>query len=171
MKNVFRFLGIITLVAVVGFTIAACTGGIGGGKQINSAAALKEYLDSQPANSPDNPIKVTMAANDNMIADVSAAIDEAGKYVSLNLTGNALTQIIGGILTDYYFGGDLIVSITIPASVTFIHMGSGNLTSVTLQGTYKNVFEEEAILDPRFPVEGGPGTYTRVPGGGEWTKK
>jgi len=112
-----------------------------------------------------------MAVNDNMIADVSAAIREAGKYVSLNLTGNALTKIIGGIRTNYYFGGDLIVSITIPTSVTFIHMGSGNLTSVTLQGTYKNVFEEEAILDPSFPVEGGPGTYTRALGSREWKKK
>jgi len=53
MKNTIKLIGIIALVAIVGFSMAACTGGGGGGKSINSADELKAYLDSQPANSPD----------------------------------------------------------------------------------------------------------------------
>ena len=57
MKNKKRLLWI-ALAAVFAFSLAACSGSVG--KEINSADALKAYLDSQPANSPDKPIKVTI---------------------------------------------------------------------------------------------------------------
>jgi hypothetical protein len=60
---------------------AACFDQSGGGKaassiggiSVNSAAALKEYLVKQPANSPDKPIKVTMKVDEmtlNQIVEV-----------------------------------------------------------------------------------------------------
>jgi hypothetical protein len=65
----------------------------GGGKSFNSAEELKAYLDKQPAYSPDKPIMVTMNANAPMLPNIVRAINSAGKYVSFNISGNALTVI------------------------------------------------------------------------------
>jgi len=111
---------IIAIIAVIGFTMIACnkSGGSsigGGGKSLNSPEALKEYLDSQPANRSDKPIKVSMVANELMIPKIRDVLESLGKYVSLNLTGNALTTI-----PYYAFQKCKLVSITIPDSVTSI---------------------------------------------------
>ena len=104
----------------------------GGGKSINSAEALKEYLDSQPANSPDKPIKVSMGANELMLPKIKDVLNSAGKYVSLNLTGNALTTI----QDDVFEKCQTLISITIPDSVTNIGKyalsNCTNLTSVII---------------------------------------
>jgi len=126
MKNLFKVLGIIAILAVIGFSMAACGGGE---KSINSADALKAYLDSQPANSPDKPIKVAMKINENMVEDVREAINSAGKYVSLNLTGSPITTIPEDA------GCKNLVGITIPNSVTTIDGGAfykSQLTSITI---------------------------------------
>jgi len=113
MKNLFKVLGIIAILAVIGFSMAACGGGE---KSINSADALKTYLDSQPANSPDKPIKVAMKINENMVEGIKKTINSAGKYVSLNLTGSPLTTIPGEAFRDC----KSLVGITIPTTVTII---------------------------------------------------
>jgi hypothetical protein len=51
----------------------------GGGKRINSTEVLKEYLDSQPANSPDKPIKVAMKVNELMFGKIAVVIMERGQ--------------------------------------------------------------------------------------------
>ena len=133
MKNTFKSLGIIVLLAVIGFSMASCTGG--GGKSLNSAEALEAYLDKQPANGPDKPIKISMAINDPMLYDVAHAIKYAEKYVSLNITGNALTEIEDEAFDDC----DTLVSINIPSSVKYIGryaFGScSNLTSIKFEGS------------------------------------
>jgi len=55
---------IIVLAAVLVFSATACTASA---QTLNSAEALKEYLDRQPANTPDKPIRVTMNANAPML--------------------------------------------------------------------------------------------------------
>jgi hypothetical protein len=132
-----RVFGIIAPVAVIGFTMTACNksgssssgsdsskNSGGGGKSINSAEDLKEYLDKQPANSPDNPIKVSMGANELMLPKIKEVLNSAGKYVSLNLTGNALTTI------SDFTGCKTLVSINIPNSVTSIVDAFANCTSL-----------------------------------------
>jgi len=114
------------------FSMASCTGGSSGGKSFNSAEDLKAYLDKQPVNTPDKPIKISMTINDPMIKNVAAVIKSAGKYVSLNITGNALTAI-----PDYAFHECIsLTSVTIPDSVTIIDSyafsGCTSLTSVTI---------------------------------------
>jgi hypothetical protein len=128
MKNLFKLIGIIAIIAVIGFTMIACnkSGGSsgsdsskssgGGGKNINSAEELKEYLDKQPVNGPDKPIKVSMIINDPMLKSVVDVIKSAGKYVSLNITGNALTIIP----KKSFEKCETLVGITIPDSVTSI---------------------------------------------------
>ena len=120
MKKSLKLIGIIAIVAIIGFTMIACnkSGGSsgGGGKTLNSPEALKEYLDSQPANSPDKPIKVSMGANELMLPKIKGVLNSAGKYVSLNLTGNALTTIPN----HAFYECKTLVSITIPNSVTSI---------------------------------------------------
>jgi len=111
---------IFTLVALLAFSMVSCTGS--GGKSLNSAEDLKAYLDKQPANTPDKPIRVTMKANAPMIPNIVAAINSAGKYVSLNISGNALTTIPDNAFYDESTdkGCVLLVAITIPTSVTSI---------------------------------------------------
>jgi len=82
---------IFTIAVAVFFSATGCTGS--NGQTLNSAEALKEYLDKQPANSPDKPIRVTMNATDIMMEKIVAAINSTSIYVSLNLSGNALTVI------------------------------------------------------------------------------
>jgi len=159
---------IITIVVVIGFSMIACSksggGSSGGGKSLNSPEALKEYLDKKPANSPDKPIKVSMAINGPMLKSVANVIKATGKYVILNIFGNALTEI-----PDYAFkncetlvginipnsvktiGGEAfskcsnLSSITIPNSVETIggsaFYQSGNLTSVTIGSGVTNIWD------------------------------
>jgi predicted small secreted protein len=139
-----RSIAIIALVAIMGFTFAACSKKDGGsanaqsgGKTLNNAEELKEYLDKQPANGPDNPIKVSMAINDPMLKSVADVIKSAGKYVSLNITGNLLTNI-----DNSFEGCKTLVSITIPNSVTTIGrvaFYNNQLTSVTIPNSVTTI--------------------------------
>jgi len=134
MKNT-RKLACTVIAAVFAVSTAAA-------QSFNSAEALKEYLDRQPANSPDKPIKVTVNANNQMIKNIDTAIKSAGKYVSLTLSGSALTAIPVAAFTNC----KSLTSIEIPNSVTSIgaafniddYYGAGafqdctNLTNVTI---------------------------------------
>jgi len=140
----------------------------GGGKSITSADALKAYLDSQPANSVDKPIKVKMSVNEQMIGNVVSAINSAGKYVSLDLSGSPLTIIRKGAFEDCTSLAGIIIpnsvtiidwdafeyctnltSVTIPDSVTIIRdkafSGCLSLTSVTFQGTILPIIPYERL--------------------------
>jgi hypothetical protein len=141
---------IIALAAVIVFSMVACNkdGSSGGGKTLNSAEELKTYLDSQPANSPNNPIRVTMAANELMLEKIVSVLNDAGKYVSLNLSGNALTTIPREVFfADYnrqeYYHCVTLVSITIPNSVTSIgdyaFYGCTSLTSITIPNSVTSI--------------------------------
>jgi len=113
--------GFLAVILALSMTACSKSGGVGssssgGGKSLNSAAELKEYLDKQPANSPDQPVKVAMKANDMMIKDIAEVIKNAGKYVSLDLSGSPLTEIPGAAFENC----KTLAVITIPDSVTRI---------------------------------------------------
>jgi len=128
----------VTLVALFALSTTACSksggsgSGGGGGKSLNSATELKEYLDKQPANSPDKPIKVAMKVNDMMLEGIVEVIEEAGKYVSLNLSGSPLTEIPDRA----FYGCKTLAGIIIPDSVTGIAYGAfkgcSSLASVSI---------------------------------------
>jgi hypothetical protein len=124
-------LAAVTLAALFAFTTAACFAQ-SGGKAVNSADDLKKYLDSQPANSPDKPIKVKMSVNDQMLKGIVEALNSAGKYVSLDLSGSPLKEIPRGAFS----GCRSLASITIPNGITSIgdyaFEGCTSLTSVTI---------------------------------------
>jgi hypothetical protein len=116
----------------------------GGGKSINSATELKEYLDKQPANSPDQPIKVAMKANDMMIKDIAKVIWEAGKYVSLDLSGSPLTEIPDQAFFDYNkrIGCPTLVGIIIPNGITSIGnyaFAMSGLTGITIPNSVTSI--------------------------------
>jgi hypothetical protein len=136
-KKTILGIAVIALVAIIAVTgcikkDGTSAGSGGGDKSLNSATELKEYLDKQPANNPDNPIKVTMKANDMMIKDIAEVIKNAGKYVSLDISGSSLTEIPGWVFNEC----NTLVSIIIPNSVTSIEdsafMGCRNITSVII---------------------------------------
>ena len=135
-KQVFVY-GLLAVMFALAFT--ACSGG-GGGKSLNSATELKEYLDKQPANTPDQPIKVAMKVNDMMIKDIGEVIKNAGKYVSLDLSGSPLTGIYG------FEDCETLVGITIPDSVTSIGSEAFkrcfNLTSITIPSSVTYIGSE-----------------------------
>jgi len=112
----------VAIAAVFAFSTTVCFGQSSGGKTINSAEELKAYLDSQPGNSPDKPIRVTMSANDRMLKEIAKAIYSSGKYVSLTLSGNALTSIPEWAFFDREAekACETLVSVTIPNSVLSI---------------------------------------------------
>jgi hypothetical protein len=126
------------MMALFAFSAAACFGQ-SGGRSINSTAALKEYLDSQPVNSPDKPIEITMGVNDLMFKDIVQAIQDAGKYVSLNLTGSPIRNIP----KEIFMNNTGLVGITIPDSVTRIEerafSGCTSLASVTIPGSVTSI--------------------------------
>jgi len=182
MKNCIRLLGIIAMVAVIGFSLVSCIGGGGSGKTINSVDELKEYLNKQPANSPDKPIKITMSANDLMIEDVTSVIKDTDKFVSLTLSGTALTSIP----EEAFYECETITDITIPKSVIEIGYYAladcTSLTSVTFEGKIplnemyngnafgrSNDYYYIGDLCDKY-LKGGPGTYTRARDSKTWTK-
>ena len=160
-KTIFG-IAVIALMAIVAFTACSKSGGSGGGgKSLNSATELREYLDKQPANSPDQPIKVAIKVNDMMIGEIVGVIGSAGKYVSLDLSGSPLTEIpreafrgcktLAGIIIpdsvtsigflSFCYAG--LTSVTIPNSVTYIDSsafaGCTSLTSVTIPNSVTKI--------------------------------
>ena len=143
MKNKIKVFNSIVIVLIFTLSATSCSGQSGGGgRSFNNAEDLKKYLDSQPANSPDKPIRVSMTINDPMFLSVASIITSAGKYVSLNITGNALTAIPN----EAFFGNgkcETLISITIPNSVTSIGEAAfddcRNLTSVIIPDSVTSI--------------------------------
>jgi hypothetical protein len=111
----------------------------GGGKVVNSAEDLKKYLDSQPANSPDKPIKVKMSVNDQMFKGIVGALNSAGKYVSLDISGSPLTTIPGGAFASC----KTLAGIIIPNGITSIgggaFVGCTSLASITIPNSVTSI--------------------------------
>jgi len=171
MKKIFKLIGIIAIVAIMGFSMIVCNksgnsgsnsnkSSGGGGKNFNSAEELKEYLDKQPANSPNNPIKVSMGANAPMLPKIAEAINSAGKYVSLNLTGNILTTIAG------LSGCEMLVSVIIPDSVTTIgnnaFVDCTNLTSITIPDSVTSIGDDAFSYCSSLTSVTIPDSVTRI---------
>jgi len=137
MKNKVIVIGILALTLAFTLLMSSCSG-----KGINSPEELKKYLDSRPANSPDKPIKVTIIVNDQTFKSFADVIKSAGKYVNINFSGGSLTTIPAYAFFDVdenedtYYGCELLVSITMPNSVTgiegFAFADCTGLTSVTI---------------------------------------
>jgi hypothetical protein len=146
MKKELTTLIALVLFSLFAYTNVACSGKSDGcrstnsisDKSINNIYELKAYLEKQTANSPDNPIKVAMKANDIMMLDkIRMVLEEAGKYVNLDLSGNTI-KIIKGLS-----GSESLVGITLPDSVTSIGYGAfdfcSNLASITIPGNVTSI--------------------------------
>jgi len=156
MKNKIKAFSFIAIVLIFTLSAASCSGQSGGGgKSLNSAEELKKYLDSQPMNSPDKPINVSMTIKDPMLKSVADIIMSAKKYVSLNITGNALTSI-----SDEAFKYcDTLVSITILNYITsigeFAFSYCTSLTSITIPNSVTSIgeyaFNESGLTSITIP--------------------
>jgi hypothetical protein len=144
MQKFYKTIGIAAIIVITVFTMIAC--GKGSSKVINSSDALKEYLDSQPANSTDKPIEVTMNVNDLMLEDIVNVINSAGKYVILDFSkSTALTNIADRGFQDCR----ALTGIVLPDNITKIgreaFRGCANLNSFTIGNSIssigRNVFQ------------------------------
>jgi hypothetical protein len=165
------------LAVIIIFSEAACTL-IGGGKTIKNIEELKEYLDSQPANSPDKPIKIKLKEKDPFFPKISAVITSSGKYVRLNLSGNSITTIQKYAFydKDAEKGCEMLVGITIPNSVFSIGDSAfaycTNLTGITLgknvttigQGAFNNCTGLTKISLPKNITGIGEGAFFNCTG-------
>jgi hypothetical protein len=175
MKNKGLKVAIVILIVVLLFSFCTCKAGA---QTINSATELKAYLDKQPANSPDKPIKVAMKVNDMMIKDIVKVIRDAGKYVSLDLSGSPLKEIPDRAFSgeEIDFDGNLegcktLVGIIIPNSVTSIgDYAFGeciNLTSVTIPNSvtslsgFSGCTSLTSITIPNSVTTIGQGAFSR----------
>jgi len=136
MKNTSKMFSIIAIVSVFILSSVSCFS-----QSLNSPEALKDYLNKQPANSPDKPIRVSMGANVPMLPKITEAINSAGKYVSLNLSGDTLT-----VIPDRAFEGcKILVGITIPNSVksigNYAFNGCSGLTSIIIPNNVTSIGE------------------------------
>jgi hypothetical protein len=172
MKNTIKVI-YFALALVLGFSTAACSDSGGGGKIVNSAEALKEYLDSQSANSPDKPIKVAMNVKDLTFRDIAAAITSSGKYVSLDLSGSPITTIPDYAFVDMDTGEGCagLTSIILPKKVTSIgQVAFGlctDLASVTIpkgvisigEGAFASCDSLTSIIIPDSVTSIGQGAF------------
>jgi len=165
MKN--KVIAIAILLAVIGLVFTTCSGS-GGGKSLNSAEALKGYLNEQPANSPDKPIKIAMSVNDLMIENIWEVLEKADKYVSLDFSKSV------GLTKIWFENCNSLVSMIIPDSVTYFETEDcTRLTSITFQGGNIKSFYADGDLETKYE-SGGAGTYTTtapVQWDSTWTKK
>jgi len=109
-------IGVAILVIFV-LTSAVCFG-----QTLNSAEELRTYLNNQPANTPNNPIRVSINANEQMFSSIKTVLIDSERYVTLTLSGNALKTIPNDAFNDNirWKKCDNLVGIIIPNSVTSI---------------------------------------------------
>ena len=141
MKKVYMIFSVVAIMSITVLTMNVCSGNTGS-KVLNSADALKEYLDKQPANSPDKPLKVTMNVNDLMIKNISEVIKSAGKFINLDLSrSNGLTTIERSAFSN----NKALISIVIPDSVNDIGVlafrDCSNLSSIVIPDSVNNIGE------------------------------
>jgi len=157
----FCFFALLVLIS----SLVACNKSNSGGKSFNSAEDLNAYLDKQPANSPDKPIRVTMTINDPMLKNVVKVITSAGKYVSFNISGNVLTSIGSNVFANC----TSLVSITIPKSVVSIagnaFIGCSNLISFSWLGFDSSLLNGTWVEDGGWTFKFSNGNYEYGPAG------
>jgi len=165
MKKIAKFIGITTIIAVIGFgaALTACSdggggpssgsGGGGGTTQIfTSIAAFKTWLNAQPANTAATAYNVKLNVSDlgGAYSDSGSAgnalITNLSKYVNLDLSGSTFTSIE----YDVFFGCSNLTSVTIPSSVTSIvgdaSYGCTGLTAINVDAANTAYSSENGVL-------------------------
>jgi hypothetical protein len=140
MMNLQKFIRITAFAVVLIFSTGLCFAQ--SVKTVNSVDELKDYLESQPSNTADKPIRVKITVNDLMSKGVVDAIKATGRYVSLDLSDSALKTFP----LNAFKGCNTLALITMPNTLTSIRddafNGCTGLTSVTIANNVKSVGED-----------------------------
>ena len=125
MKNTIRVLGFIAMIACATLSFG----------EVVKADALKEYLESRPANSPDAPIKISLKMNASMFEGVADILRSTDKYVSIDIDStNMFTSI--SIPDSAFRDCKSLINMDLKAGVTKIgkdaFRGCSNLVSLKL---------------------------------------
>jgi len=96
-------------------------------KTFFSSEEFVEYLNSMPANSPENPYYVKLnlddiidSTNGTLDSFIESTINDVRKFINLELTGNTLKIINSSAFLEVKY----LVGITIPKSVTLIEQNA-----------------------------------------------
>jgi hypothetical protein len=112
----------------------------------NAEALFKEFLSSQPVNSPDKPIKITITVDNSTLENIVDIIKSANRYVSLNISGSMLTIIKENAFKDCKY----LTSINIPSSADYIKFsafwGLENLTAINVSSSNRVISSDNGIL-------------------------
>jgi len=167
MKNVFKLIGIIALVAIIGFSMTACGKGSTSGKSSTSGGG--ETNGKAEATETQDKLKFTRVSG---VYLVEAANDKISGAIVIPDTYKKSPVVQIGTMA--FRNCNAITSVTIPASVTTIGSGAfegcTSLTSVTFQGRLiinsKSSFPGD--LEAKYKAAG---TYTRPAGSDTWTNQ
>jgi hypothetical protein len=142
-----------------------------GGGAFTSVAAFSAWLNAQPANTAAAPYSVRLNIGQSDLEALKNALYAAAtpiKYVSLDLSGSAITYIGGGA----FFGCGSLTGVTIPNGVTSIGNGAFSwcvsLTSVTIPNSVTIIGNSAfascdltAITIPNSVTSIGSGAFSR----------
>jgi len=156
MKNTIKVLGIIAIIAIIGFSMTACKdddsdngGGGGGGNTTskydytgNSIADFATWLAAKPTNTADTAYTVKLNVSD-LVGDsgTSGSLGNVlktntNKFVSIDLSESSITTFPYSTATGTFDGCSSLTGITIPNSVKIIgrlaFYGCNNLASITI---------------------------------------
>jgi len=130
MRQLSKATVVVAIISITVFTLISC-----GGKTFNSAEELKEYLDKQPANSTDKPLKVRININDLMFKDIESVVNSAGKYVILDFSrSTGLTAIEERAFRNSKALTGMILPNTISKVGGSAFRGCANLKDITITG-------------------------------------
>ncbi|MDR1955864.1 MAG: leucine-rich repeat protein, partial [Treponema sp.] len=131
---------------------------------VTSVGAIGNHISqSGAAGTESNPVPLPVEVTFNNMddwRDLLLAIRNAGKYVSLDLTGSTMAGIVNdGEFTpgNYNTGEPFIVALTLPADVTKLQSGSPGYS------TFRNFTKLQEISGPKVEIVGAELFYNKGP--------
>jgi len=139
-RKIQPFLLILSFMFILSFITQGNAYAQSGGKVVSNTTELKTYLNSQAANKPYEPIKVSMNANNFVFQKtIPQTISSSGKYVNLDLSSTPITNIPSGAFEKC----EKLAGIIIPNTVTSIgdnaFKGCVNLTSIIIPDSVTSI--------------------------------
>jgi hypothetical protein len=164
MKNLYKVLGIIALVAVIGFSFAACDNGDDtGGQQTGEGVPQKATYVSKDSNGNTYTLEIDESGG-------RSARSAAQTGDTFKLTVEYTTVVGSGNLNmKFEYSGTVGAAQTSGARVSLTLNINGETITITIVGTEMTVITGKIVNNNGQEVVNNPGNVTPVNGGGDQT--